>query len=82
MDWAQGGDIYSFIKPNSSKKGLFLHSGEPGIRFILGCVVLGLQYLHQHHIVYCDLKPENLLIFEDGYVKLGDFGLSKRVTND
>jgi len=25
------------------------------------------------------MKPENLLVFEDGYVKLGDFGLSQEI---
>jgi serine/threonine protein kinase len=37
---------------------------------------LGLEALHQKNVCYNDLKPENLLVFEDGYVKLSDFGLS------
>lgn len=45
----------------------------------MACVVLGLECLHEHNLVYRDLKPENVLMFEDGYVKLTDFGLSKRV---
>jgi serine/threonine protein kinase len=28
--------------------------------------------------VYCDLKPENLLVYEDGYVKICDFGLCRQ----
>jgi len=27
--------------------------------------------------MYRDLKPENVIVFEDGYVKLTDFGLAK-----
>ena len=49
------------------------------MRFILACIVLGLEYLHERNIVYNDLKPENLLIFNDGYVKLTDFGLSQKL---
>lgn len=38
---------------------------------------MGLEELHRHDIMYRDLKPENALIYSDGYVKLADFGLSK-----
>ena len=45
----------------------------------MACVVCGLEELHQKKIIYRDLKPENILIFENGYVKLSDFGLAKRI---
>ena len=37
------------------------------------------EYLHTQNIVYRDLKPENLLIADDGYLKLTDFGFAKIV---
>jgi protein kinase A len=37
------------------------------------------EYLHSKNIEYRDLKPENLLINGDGYLKLTDFGFSKYV---
>lgn len=40
--------------------------------FFCGCVVLPLQYLHQMSVAYRDLKPENLLLAQDGYLKVWD----------
>lgn len=40
-----------------------------------------LEKLHEQCIVYRDLKPENLLINKNGYLKMIDFGLSKQTKN-
>jgi len=45
--------------------------------FYAGQVVLMFQYLHGINIIYRDLKPENLLIDTEGYLKLCDFGFAK-----
>lgn len=40
-------------------------------------ITKGLEHIHEAGIVHRDLKPANCLLGEDGYFKIGDFGLSK-----
>jgi len=46
-------------------------------RFYISQVILAIEYLHIRKIVYRDLKPENLMLDEQGYLKLIDFGTAK-----
>ncbi|KAI8377298.1 kinase-like domain-containing protein [Blakeslea trispora] len=39
-------------------------------------ILYGLQYLHDNHVVHCDLKAANILTTKTGDVKLTDFGVS------
>ena len=45
-------------------------------------VMMALNYLHSKNVVFMDLKPQNILIFRDWQVKLGDFGGAIRIRNN
>lgn len=34
-------------------------------------------FAHERHVIHCDVKPDNLLLFSDGRLRLTDFGISK-----
>jgi serum/glucocorticoid-regulated kinase 2 len=40
-------------------------------------VCLAVSFLHDHNVLYRDIKPENILIDADGFIKLADFGLAR-----
>jgi serine/threonine-protein kinase len=44
-------------------------------------VAAGLAYAHGRRVLHRDVKPENILIFEDGRAALGDFGASRFAAN-
>lgn len=89
MECGNGGSLDSFLnikKTTNAKKNMraikFKNLGEYGIKFVAANVILGIEHLHNHNIMYRDLKPENVIIFDDGFAKLTDFGLSKIIKED
>lgn len=70
LDYCPGGELFFHL----SRAGRF---SEGRTRFYTSELLLALEYLHSLNIIFRDLKPENVLLDENGHAKLTDFGLSK-----
>ena len=50
---------------------------ESQIKFLIGCIMIGLKYIHGQNILHRDIKPENLVFDSNGYLRITDFGIAK-----
>ncbi|KAF8409756.1 hypothetical protein HHK36_005835 [Tetracentron sinense] len=73
MEFCPGGDLHTLRQRQPGK-----HFSEQAVKFYVAEVLLAMEYLHMLGIVYRDLKPENVLVREDGHIMLSDFDLSLR----
>ena len=70
MDLLTGGDLrYYYCKHRKFN--------EQEAKFIIACLILGLEYIHSNNIIHRDLKPENLVFDQYGYIRITDFGIAK-----
>jgi len=72
MEFVNGGELFSHLR----KEGRLPNDHAA---FYAAEIILAFAYLHEKHIVYRDLKPENLLIDTEGHMKITDFGFAKVV---
>lgn len=73
IEFCSGGNLHTLRQKQPNK-----HFTEEAARFYASEVLLALEYLHMLGIVYRDLKPENVLVRDEGHIMLSDFDLSLR----
>jgi len=79
MEFCDGGSVSDLIEA-AGGRGSFAMP-EECIRACCAGIVLGLEYLHKKEICHRDIKCGNVLLTNDGHVKLADFGVSAELTN-
>lgn len=72
MEFVNGGELFSYLR----REGRLPNDHS---RFYTGEIILAFAYIHLMHVVYRDLKPENLLMDCEGHLKITDFGFAKVV---
>ncbi|PWA94017.1 Protein kinase, catalytic domain-containing protein [Artemisia annua] len=73
MEFCPGGDLHTLRQRQPGKRFT-----EQAVKFYVAEILLAMEYLHMLGIIYRDLKPENVLVREDGHIMLSDFDLSLR----
>jgi protein kinase A len=69
-DLLTGGDLRFHI----GKKRRF---NEEQTKFMIACMLLGLEYMHNENVIHRDIKPENVVMEDNGYLRITDMGIAK-----
>eukprot|EP00232_Nephroselmis_pyriformis_P028590 CAMPEP_0182871638 /NCGR_PEP_ID=MMETSP0034_2-20130328/11237_1 /TAXON_ID=156128 /ORGANISM="Nephroselmis pyriformis, Strain CCMP717" /LENGTH=310 /DNA_ID=CAMNT_0025004199 /DNA_START=152 /DNA_END=1080 /DNA_ORIENTATION=+ len=74
LEYCVGSDLLALMRQD-------MRLPEPSVHDFARDIITAMQFLHSNGLIYCDLKPSNLLLDENGRVKLCDFGLSRRLSD-
>ena len=75
MPFVRGGELYK-IYENQKR------FNEETVRFYAAQLTIALGYLHSKGIAHRDMKLENILVDQNGYIKIIDYGLAKMLKED
>lgn len=45
--------------------------------FIIACIILALEFIHNNGIIHRDIRPDNIMFDSEGFIKIIDFGLAR-----
>ena len=81
LEYIPGGELWSYLYNILDEKDRSKHGGmvQHVAAIYASIVILALEHIHHLGYSYRDLKPENLLIDQDGYLKVVDFGFAKQI---
>ncbi|KAA6386345.1 MAG: putative NEK protein kinase [Streblomastix strix] len=79
MHYCEQGDLQKFINKNIAKREYISEEKFFDFAAQLAC---GLEYIRKKRILHRDLKPGNIFISGRGRLKIGDFGISKKMDEE
>ena len=74
-EYIPGGNLNTLLK---MKKRFSIKESK----FYLASIITAFDYLHKKNYIYRDLRPQNILINKDGYIKLAEFSFAKKMDNE
>ena len=74
MDYIKGKELFDVIRDI----GLL---NKFQTQFYGASIMLAVQYLHERKFIYRDIKPENIMVLGNGFIKLIDFGTAKSISD-
>ncbi|PON43010.1 GPCR kinase [Parasponia andersonii] len=74
LEYASGGSLADLVRFHGGKLP------EPEIRRHTRAILKGLSFIHAKGFVHCDIKLQNILVFDNGAAKIADFGLAKEAS--
>lgn len=91
LDFGEGGELFellslkkvTFVELQQTKMSLtyprWQKFSDTVAKFYAAELLLAIEFLHSHKIVYRGLKPEDILLDRFGHIKLVDFGFAKEI---
>ncbi|KAH0789194.1 CAMK family protein kinase [Histomonas meleagridis] len=71
LEYADAKDLSHYLEFNKPS--------EKRILQIFSQIIFGLNYIHSQNILHRDIKITNIFLFKNGFVKIGDFGISREI---
>lgn len=72
MEYVAGGEFFTYMVQYDT-------FDEEETKFFVTQLLLALEHMHSQDLAYRDIKPENMLVDEKGYIKVCDFGFAKKI---
>ena len=72
MELCPGGDLLNYVRKRRKLS-------EKYAKFVFKQIMKGIAYLHSMKVAHRDIKLDNILLDGHGNIKIGDFGVSRKI---